>query len=163
MASSSHFTRNMSNCVIFGAPQEMRENTLPTYNCVMKQFLYFNYILKEERQNKKLLFLKVAKEVTNKISAMWCKASLPTVSEKRETKILADYHHKYFSILKSFNSRKEHTTFKQKVENFESSSKVRWFDICSSKCTDFNQCSCKRELKVLTNEQMFLTDQRTSR
>ena len=77
--------------------------------------------------------------------------------------MLADYHHKYLSILKSFNSRKEQTTFKQKVENFESLSKVRLFDICSCKCTDFNPCSCKRELKIPTNEQMFLTDQRTSR
>ena len=101
--------------------------------------------------------------MTNKILVIWCNASLPTVSEKRVTKILADYHHKYLSILKSFDSRKEQTTFKQKVENFESSSKVRLFDICSCKCTDFNQCSCKRELKVPTNEQMFLTDQKTSR
>ena len=163
MASTSHFTRNMSNCVIFGAPQEMIENMPPTYNCVMKQFLYSNNILKEERQNKKLPFLEVAKEVTNKILAIWCKASLPTVSEKRVTKMLADYDHKYLSILKSFNSRKEQITFKQKVKNFDSSSKVRLFDICSCKCTDFNQCSRKRELKVPTNEQMFLTDQRASR
>ena len=161
MAYTSHFTRNMSNCVIFGAPQEMRENMLPTYNCVMKQFLSSNYIQKEERQNKKLPFLEVAKKVTNKILAIWCKALLPTVSEKRVTKMLADYHHIYLSILKSFNSRKEQTTFRQKVENFESPSKVRLFDICSCKCIDFNQCSCKRELKVRTNEQMFLTDQRT--
>ena len=61
----------------------------------MKQFLYSNYILKEERQNKKLPFLEVAKEVTNKILAIWCKASLPTVSEKQAMKMLADYHHKY--------------------------------------------------------------------
>ena len=90
----------------------MRENILPTYKCVMKQFLYSNYILKEERQNKKLPFLEVAKKVTNKILAIWCKASLPTVSEKRVTKLLAAFHHKYLNILKSFTSRKEHTTFK---------------------------------------------------
>ena len=67
MTSTSHFTRNTNNCVIFGAPQEMRENMLPTYNCVIKQVLHSNYILKEERQNKKLPFLEIAQEASNKI------------------------------------------------------------------------------------------------
>ena len=76
-------TRDAVKCPIFEAPKPLPENQLPTYQDVMKTFLYETPILKSKRKDGKLPLREIAAEVAQKVEAIRRKGTISTVSHTR--------------------------------------------------------------------------------
>lgn len=154
----SNITRKATNCPIFGAPEEMSENQLPTYKQVMKCYNLIRYRLKLEYNSKKEPTInEISETVAKKIEDLWQKASIPIVSHNRVLQLVKAYHAKCKNLIKSLKRLSE----EKKQEFYKSSEKL--FDLSSCKCKNFELCSCFKDQKVPKEEQAFLIDQRTDR
>ena len=93
------------NCLIFGTSKLFAENILPTYEDVMKCYLFQRFQLK--RQSKKDPSAKlIAKKVSERIKSIWDKASIPTVTDERIYQKVIDYHSNYKKLMKSAHQKK---------------------------------------------------------
>ena len=96
--------RGKNICPIFGTPNDISENVLPTYEAVMKCYLFERAQLRQE-SNKDPSAKIIARNVAEKIKSVWVKASIPTVSHERINKKLMDYHGKYRNLMKCVLNR----------------------------------------------------------
>lgn len=154
-------TRQSTLCPVFGEPKEHSGSNLPTYEQVMKHFLFVKFQLKTTSYNPPLHAS--FKSVATYLLQVWQKASIPSVTPDRVIAMLKDYHGKYVNILKTQSStsiKKE--TFNKKLNDFKQKSH-HLFDISACKCVSFSKCSCRKEKKVPLKEQPFLLDQRSER
>lgn len=152
-------TREKVKCPVFGHPDLLGENTLPSYKDVMKHYLFTRQKLKEEI-GKNPAVSDICSKVAPEIINIWKKSSIPTVSERRVEQMLMSYYTKYKNLLKSRGKRSSH--FVKSVQKFAEKSK-NLFDLAACKCSDFSNCSCERLKKVPVMEQGFLIDQRTQK
>ena len=149
-------------CPVFGNVCEMPKNVLPTYETIMKQYLWCSTI--QVTENKKLTNLvtitseKIAFEVEN----IWKSASLPVIDHRAIRKKIKEYHTKYRNLMKPYKDRKTDANYCAKLKDFLNNSK-RLFDICPCKCQSFDECICEKNRKVPLLEQGFLLDQRGDR
>ena len=92
------------NCLIFGTSKLFAENILPTYEDVMKCYLFQRFQLK--RQSKKDPSAKlIAKNVSERIKSIWDKASIPTVTDERIYQKVIYYHTNYKKLIKSAHQK----------------------------------------------------------
>ena len=98
-------------CPIFGQVSQMKDNVLPTFSCVIQDFLLTKEMLKIERCNAKLPYSEVAKTIVCKVESIWLKASLPIISHARILKMLKNFYDKYTNILKPYKGRKSNLTY----------------------------------------------------
>lgn len=138
-------------CEIFGTPSELCGNVLPTYCDVMRLYLSYREIFKDE-SNKDPSVLDICKKVIIDVKSIWQKASLPVISDQRIIQKLKDYNEKYKVIKKNKSV--------SKIKTFKNNS-LKLFDISSCKCATFNSCNCK--IKVPIIERQYLQDQRGER
>uniref|UniRef100_A0A8D8THB2 Uncharacterized protein n=1 Tax=Cacopsylla melanoneura TaxID=428564 RepID=A0A8D8THB2_9HEMI len=158
----SRLTRNSTFCPVFGAPENLPINNLPTYSDVIKFYLFIRYDLKAKNNSKEPAISEVIEIVSSDVLKIWKRASLPTVSKNRVKKILQTYYSSYQALLKPYKGRQHDGKYKQKMESFKKDA-ARLFDICSCKCTQINECKCPKERKVSKVEIEFLKDQRAKR
>ena len=107
-------TRQSTLCPVFGEPKEHSGSNLPTYEQVMKHFLFVKFQLKTTSYNPPLHAS--FKSVATYLLQVWQKASIPSVTPDRVIAMLKDYHGKYVNILKTQSStsiKKE--TFNKKL------------------------------------------------
>lgn len=103
----------------------------------------------------------VAKSVATKVTEVWNRASLPTVSHERIVKLILAYNSKYQNLIKPIKEKMS-PFLQNKINQFQINSK-KLFDISSCKCVSMELCSCERARKVPTLEWSFLKDQRSER
>ena len=140
-------TRSVVNCPLFGAPREMNCVMLPTYECVMQEFLWIRIGLEAKSVNRNLLVSEASEILAKRIEDIWKNASIPVVSHQRIVKLLRQYHMKCQNLLKPYKQRQNVASYKLKLETFKADSK-RLFDVSSCKCTDFSSCLCTKQCKV---------------
>lgn len=152
-------TREKVKCPIFGHPDLLDENILPSYKDVMRYYLFIRQKLKEENGSKPAVST-ICSNLAPEIIKIWRKASIPTVSDRRVEQMLMSYNTKYKNLLKSKGKKSSHTM--ESVRKFKETSE-NLFDLAACKCSDFSNCTCERLKKVPLMEQGFLIDQRTQR
>lgn len=151
-------TRKSTSCPIFGAPEEIHENQLPTYKQVMKYYNLVRHQLKLGNNSKKEPSInEISEIVSSKVEYLWRKASIPTVSHNRVMQLIKSYHAKCKNLIKSLKRLSE-----EKIQDFHKNSE-RLFDLCSCKCKDLELCKCSKDQKIPKEERAFLIDQRTER
>ena len=91
-------TCRSSECSIFGSPKHINEICLPTYEEVMK---YYIYVRRQIKQRKDPSFKAIAAVVAQRLEILWKKASIPHLSRKRITSMLQQYRHKMNKLFKS--------------------------------------------------------------
>lgn len=154
-------TRLMWECPIFGHPKVLSDTYLPTYDDVMKYYLYIRHELKPHTSSKEPTVSEILDIVIENVEDIWVKASIPTVSRTRMLQMGRAFHDKYRNILRS-KGRKGSKNYDLAVNKFLNEGK-RLFDIASCKCKLFSECNCTKDKKVPVLEQQFLLDQRTER
>lgn len=151
--------RSEVTCPIFGSGSELSQNMLPTYENIMKLFIFVSQDYKKQYNN---CVRKSSEIVAEKVEEVWRRASIPIVEHKTILARIIAYHAKYRTLLKPHKSRKDEGSYKEKLLKFSDESK-RLFDIATCKCLTFEDCKCPRDRKVPILERDFLTDQRTHR
>ena len=149
------------SCLVFGTPQLFSENVLPTYEDVMKCYLFERFQLKRDTKKDPSAKL-IARKVSDRIISVWNKASIPTVTAERIFQKIMAYHAKYKNLMKS-SHQKNATGFKLSCENFHKQAHNIIFDVASCKCKPISKCGCIKTKKVPKEEVDFLMDQRNER
>lgn len=150
-------------CPVFGAPTELSCHILPTYEDVMKYYLWVRNDCKVKLNNVNPSVSDVADKVAERIEEIWHTASLPFISRQRIVQMIRTYNEKYLKIKKYFGMKTlSTTTLETKLETFQKDSQ-KLFDISSCKCVSFDKCSCPKPKRIPEMERTFLIDQRTLR
>ena len=155
-------TRSSDVCPIFGHGEDLWHRELPTYERVMRFYIFVRNALKKST-NKDRSFSEIADKVVKKLKVIWKSTSIPTVSNQRIEQMLKCYHAKYRNILKLHKSRNGSQTYKAKIETFKLEAQNKLFDIAACKCKLLSNCACSKERKVPKEEQIFLLYQRHER
>lgn len=92
-------TRFATTYPVFGCPQELSRRNLPTYEEVMKHYLFVRQKLKTTDKTPPLS--SVFDVVSSKIIDLWKTASIPAISKNRIIAMLRKCHEKQRNILKS--------------------------------------------------------------
>lgn len=161
MATSHISTRAITSCPIFGTGSDLSARLLPTYDDVMKCYIFEKEILKQKTKKDQSVD-EISRIISEKLQVIWAKADIPTVSSNRIIAMIKAYHQKYRNISKSMKSRSSNQTFKEKCENFKVTAQ-KLFDISACKCKTFNDCTCTKSNKIPAREQKFIEDQRNQR
>lgn len=155
-------TRQTTTCPLFGSPGKLPLSQLPTYNDVMKNYLFIKNELKPYKTAKEPTVHNISERLAKEVLEIWQKTSLPTVSLKRILQLIRSYHDKYRTLMKPYQDRKKNKNYQEKISRFITESH-RLFDICSCKCKLISNCTCLKDSRVPNEEVHFLIDQRTTR
>lgn len=149
MASTSSLckTKKSVNCDIFGAPRELSDSVLPTYEDIIKYFLW----LRHETRIKTVS--EIGEIIVSKLIELWNKASVPVVSRNRIIKMFKDYHDQYRNVLKPLKGRKNNEKYKLKLKIFKRMLKIN--------CSIFQRVNVKTILPVFVKSHAKF--QRTSK
>src|SRR6218665_994272 len=161
MGSTSHKpkTRKMTMCPVFGAPEELSDNVLPTYESLMKSYMLLRHQIKSSGTVKEPSVANISQQLAAKVEQIWVKASIPTVSHDRVLQLIRGYHDKYVKLIKPPKARQADIRYQTKLRCFRDESRNKLFDIAACKCA-FSSCVCEKARKVPASEQTFLHDQR---
>lgn len=151
-------TRKAVCCPVFGTPKLMSEIILPTYEDVMKHYLFVKHELKPTASKKEPTVSQISEKVSRVIEGLWTKSSIPVISHKRTLQMIRSYHDKYQKLMK--NIKRNNTI---KITSFRNAAKGKLFDICACKCAFETNCNCDKTRRVPSAERAFLQDQRTLR
>ena len=154
-------TRRHSKCFIFDDPCELDDSQLPSYGAVIKYYLFVRNDMKNDTGRDLPIFY-IAKEVAEKMQAIYNKASIPCVTKTRNIAKIKQYHKKYQGLLKSNRSTKNSAAFQTKMDNFKNESN-KLFDFASCKCKVIEKCKCAKEFKIPPLKREFMKHQRTDR
>ena len=83
-------TRNKVSCVIFGTPQNLPANQLPTYTDVMKKLIQHREDFKTTN-GKSPSFHDIFHPLCHKVEEIWKKVSLPTVTYQEAVRMLGSF------------------------------------------------------------------------
>lgn len=151
-------TRSGETCPVFGIPERMKPNVLPTCSDVMRHYLY---IKQDLEVNKKWASVgKISSLLMKEIKKLWEMSSIPTISNQHILVKIRKMHKAYRNVKKNVKITGKLNQSK-KVVSFRESAEKDLFDICICKCNDLSKCTCK--VKVPVAERAFLADQRTFR
>lgn len=158
----THTTRSADECPIFGHGEDLWHRVLPTYETVMRCYIFVRNDLKKST-NKDPSFSEIADKVVERLKVVWKNTSIPTVSNQRIEQMLKCYHAKYRNILKPHKGRSDSQAYRAKLEAFKLEAQNKLFDIAACKCKLPSNCACPKERKVPKEEHIFLLDQRSER
>lgn len=125
-------TRSKFYCPIFGSLNEFNDFNLPTYEDIMKEYLFKQHLNKIESGFEPSVSI-IANELVDNLTLIWNKPSIPIVSKRRIKQKFRYYHQKYRNLLKPYKERKDKEDYKEKVRKFREDSK-KLFDIAACKC-----------------------------
>lgn len=148
-------TRSVDVCPVFGIPELMKPNMLPTYADVMRYYLYL-----QNSSEKHTGLSDILPVLVKELKGVWERSSIPTLSNNRIFFMIKHYYLKYRNLKKSLKKTGK-LDFSNRVASFRERAEKNLFDISICKCKDFMKCLCK--IKVPLAERAFLTDQRTVR
>ena len=153
--------RKPPECPIFGAVKRMKLDVLPTIRNILEDYQWIRLDLRKhpDREPKVTEIISV---LVQKITDIWSRASIPTVTVQRITKLLNTYHDEYLKLIR-YPASKRGDSYKLKVKEFTDMTTDKLFDIASCKCLDSASCKCSKDRKVPMDEREFLQDQRTVR
>ena len=143
-------TQSSTKCPLFGQFQKLDVLTLPTYENVMKAYLWESY-----STNKYIKWKNISQ-----IEEIQASSSIPTVLTNCIQDILKKYHQQYRNLLKPNKSRKDNKYIKR-VEDFKLNAR-KLFDVAACKYLS-KKCICQLDKKILEHEKQFLFDQRNNR
>lgn len=92
-------TRSLANDAIFGAPKDFTGSNLPTYEDLMKCYLWIRHEQKSRDSKKEPTISTITCELVPKLCAIWEKASIPVISVSRINFLVHQYHDKYKRLL----------------------------------------------------------------
>lgn len=75
--------RSDTNCAVFGAPQKLKNNSLPSYADVVRHYLWVRNDLLWKLSNKDPAVNEICDITAREIEKIWIKASIPTVSHQQ--------------------------------------------------------------------------------
>lgn len=148
--------RSVSGIVNEFVPATLPEHKLPTYDELLKYYLY----LKKHQFNKSDYALQLC--VAEKLQQMWNSVKIPIILTKSIVNKLKGWFAKYETILKHGNKRKNPEDLRQKLDQLLDDGK-KLFDIAKCKCTLVTTCECSEDAKVGAVLKEFLNDQRHER
>ena len=93
--------------------------------------------------------------LAERLSQIWIKASVPTISLRGIELQLEKYIGNVQKVIRSKSATVKQDEIEKDLDTL--------FDICSCKCKELSSCCCPMVLKVPAIEHDFLTDQRTIR
>ena len=102
--SSSYKKRSEIKCPVFGEPQKLSKVVLPTYEDMIKYYLFVKYEFKPFNTSKEPSIRQISERGALVIEDILTKASIPTIRHKRVRKKFV-YHTKYKSLLKSVKNK----------------------------------------------------------
>lgn len=143
---------------MFGTPKMMSKIILPTYEDVMKHYLFVRHELKPTASTKEPTVSQISEVVAHVIEGLWIKSSIPVISHRRTLQMIRSYHDNYQKLMK--NIKRNNTV---KIMSFRDAAKGKLFDICACKCAFDASCNCDKTRRVPSAERAFLQDQRTLR
>lgn len=156
-----HKTRSKTECPVFGAPVKFKQNILPTYADLMRNYSWIRQTLLDASTNKaEPTFSNICTILAAEVKILWSNASLPIVSDQQILHQIKKYHEKLRNLKKPLKSRKTDALI-QKLKTFKEDAEKKLFDISACKCNNFLLCQCIN--KVPVREREFLTDQRSAR
>ena len=94
-------TRAVTACPVFGTPCELSDCVLPTYRDVMRHYL----LLRNREVGAYATNSEVAHKITERLEAIWQKASIPVVTSKTTVEKINIYYKKYQCLMKSYKSQ----------------------------------------------------------
>lgn len=100
----TRITRKKIRDPVFGSSADLRDHVLPTYEDVIRYFLYTQRKL-NKGPRKNIPFPEIANEVVQRVEAIWEKATLPVVSRQQCVAVLKNYHGKFMDIKKSIKKK----------------------------------------------------------
>ena len=92
------------SCLVFGTPQLFSENVLPTYEDVMKCYLFERFQLKRDIKKDPSAKL-IARKVSDRIIFAWTTASNPTITAERIFQKIMTYHAEHKNLMKSSHQK----------------------------------------------------------
>ncbi|GBL78985.1 hypothetical protein AVEN_48946-1 [Araneus ventricosus] len=103
----------------------------------------------------------LVKSVSEKVTAIWIKVSIPVVSKRTVNGKIKDYYKKCRSVEKSIHRKgiKE----KKNREKFKQNAESSLVDISAYKCKNLDYCICDKSRRVRKRGVTFLHGQRTVR
>jgi len=131
-------TRKTTTCPIFGNPKELDSRLLPTYEGVMKCYLWWKHKLKLTGQEPKAA--DISERVALETEQIWFRASIPIVSHKRVLQLIRAYHDSYMKLMKNYKGRHKDKSYISKLSCFRDDSKNKLFDIAACKCLMSDSC-----------------------
>lgn len=134
--------------ILFGEARELSSFSLPTHKQVGKAYLYEKTYETEPLRS-------VCKRLSEKLSQVWIKSSIPTITFRGIELQLEKYIGDVQKSIRSKSATLKRAEIRRNLDTL--------FDICSCKCQEFSSCCCPLNLKVPAAERDFLTDQRTVR
>jgi hypothetical protein len=146
MISRSKASKNRH--ILFGEGRELPNFCLPTHKQVGKAYL-------SEKNYETEPLRSVCKRLAEKLSQIWIKASVPTISLRGIELQLEKYIGDVQKVIRSKSATVKQDEIEKDLDTL--------FDICSCKCKELSSCCCPMVLKVPAIEHDFLTDQRTIR
>ena len=146
MISKSKASKNRH--ILFGEGRELPNFCLPTHKQVGKAYL-------SEKNYEAEPLRSVCKRLAEKLSQIWIKASVPTISLRGIELQLEKYIGNVQKVIRSKSATVKQDEIEKDLDTL--------FDICSCKCKELSSCCCPMVLKVPAIEHDFLTDQRTIR
>lgn len=150
-------TRSVTRHWIFGDASELPDNVLPTNLQVAQHFLFMKKRKNDSNKDK-------YKALSDAVISLWNKASIPTMHYRSVMKRVEAMISTGSELSRSKSSSTRQSTFLSTLNSL--------FDIAACKCSmSFDNstkqvsisCQCPRDLKVPSDELLFLYDQRNSR
>lgn len=71
-------TQQMTCCPVFGLPEKLPVSQLPTYNAIIKHYLFIKLELKPDKTTKEPTVHDISERLATEILDIWRKASLPS-------------------------------------------------------------------------------------
>lgn len=146
-------TREVLRCPVFGDPQKLNNNMLPTYCDVIKYYLWLRNNMLELNKGKDPSVKDLCEIIAIDIEKIWIKASIPTISHQQVVARLISYYCKYKSIKKLRSNEKKRMFYQDSLKKL--------FDIATCKCMSRKVCKCVTKVPIA--EENFLKDQRNDR
>jgi len=153
-------TRSVTKHSHFGKPTKFPVNQLPTKTDVYRHYLHVRKNLPSSAKANPSV-RDVCKSVLTDLTAVWKRASIPTVTENSLLKRLVRLVEEANKLTRYQHNRTSSAAYSDLRANFD-----KLFDICSCKCverkiTDRGSCKCKN--KVPATEWEFWLDQKNNR
>ena len=146
-------TRKDICCPVFGEPQKLKGNMLPTYYDIIKYYLWVRNDLLCINNGKDPSIKEVCEIISVDVKKLWEKASIPIVTHQQVVSRLILYYNKYKSMKKLRDETKKKEFYNEALKKL--------FDIAICKCTLRKLCKCQPKIPII--EQDFLKDQREER
>jgi len=98
-------TRTTTMCPVFGTTHKLFGIVLPTYESVMKSYMWWKHELIPTADTKEPTVAEICERVSVETEKIWQTASIPVISNKRVSQLIRAYHDTYRKLVKPYKGR----------------------------------------------------------